>query len=673
MSRPSWIGQTLGGRYQILEMVGQGGMSAVYKARDPNLQRIVAIKLIHSHLLSDPKFLVRFEEEARAVAQLRHPNIVQVYDYNTDEDISYMVQEFLPGETLQTRLRRLNQQHRYLSLEEVIKISQDILSALGYAHQRGMIHRDIKPANIMLDVHGQAILMDFGIVKITGGESHTATGAVVGTAMYMPPELIRGEQADERSDLYSFGVTLYEMIGGYPPYEADSAMSLMMMHLNDPVPDISNLRPEIPSGLPTMIKRALSKDRMSRFSSAADMGAYLDNLKNQLNGVVVDQATSIDSSAPPGVTDQERLVEVSQTPPPTPVFEVAQSENLGEASTPKMSQSGMGEVRPHPAAEKHASAAELPQGVEATGTSNQGAEAALMSKLRSPYLIYGGLGALLILLVLVGVTIGRMMGGGGERETPLAGFPEETSAGALVGIVSETPEAAFTDTATATLDSTATHTLEPTSTSTITATPTLSALPQVAPPVDRHFARINAINLDEQNRYVVDYETFGYTEVLPGEHVHFFFNTVAPEQAGHPGSGPWFLYGGPRPFMEYNLNSRPTNAAAMCSLVANPDHSVQAESGNCWPLPNMAVLVALEENVCYAYPAEGYSQVATLPQWSMLLVRGRLPEGGWWFVQNPTNLGESCWVSTGQIYLSGDLTLVPDSTPMPATGGSTSP
>ncbi len=240
MTRPSWIGQALGGRYRIDDILGQGGMSAVYKAYDPNLKRVVAVKMIHAHLAEDPKFIIRFEEEAAAVAQLRHPNIVQVFDFNHDNDLYYMVQEFVAGETLQERLRRLNKSNRRMPLDEVIGFISNICEAAGYAHQRGIVHRDIKPANIMIDIHNQAILMDFGIVKITGGEKHTATGAVVGTALYLPPELIRGETPDARSDQYSLAVTLFEAVNGRPPYEADSAMTLMMMHLNDPLPDCAN-------------------------------------------------------------------------------------------------------------------------------------------------------------------------------------------------------------------------------------------------------------------------------------------------------------------------------------------------------------------------------------------------------------------------------------------------
>ncbi len=275
MDQPNWIGRTLSGRYRIEALLGQGGMSAVYKAIDPNLKRVVAVKLIHPHLSADPSFIQRFESEAAAVASLRHPNIVQVFDFNADSGVLYMVLEFIPGETLHDRLKRLAENQRSLTLAEAFKFALNISEAMAYAHRRGMIHRDIKPANIMLDVQGQAILMDFGIVKIMGGESHTSTGAVVGTASYMPPETIRGETADPRSDIYSLGVTLFEMLSGRPPFVADSAMTLMMMHLNDPVPDVRNFRPDIPAEVVILLEKCLAKNREDRFQSAEELSASL--------------------------------------------------------------------------------------------------------------------------------------------------------------------------------------------------------------------------------------------------------------------------------------------------------------------------------------------------------------------------------------------------------------
>ncbi len=318
MNRNNLIGQALGGRYRIDEVLGQGGMSAVYKAYDPNLKRIVAVKMIHTHLADDPKFLVRFEEEAAAVAQLRHPNIVQVFDFDHDGDLYYMVQELLPGETLQQRLRRLNEMSRRMPAAEAIEYALNICDAVGYAHLRGMIHRDIKPANIMLDTQGQAVLMDFGIVKIAGAEGHTATGALVGTALYLPPEVIRGEVPDARSDLYSLGVTMYEMVSGRPPFEADSAMTLMMQHLQEPVPDLRGLRPDVPEGLVAVIEKSLAKDRDSRYRSMAELTAALKAVQGQIEAGISLPAAHIVAGTPlPTKIEQPGAFEPAQPMPPT--------------------------------------------------------------------------------------------------------------------------------------------------------------------------------------------------------------------------------------------------------------------------------------------------------------------------------------------------------------------
>ena len=275
MAAGNWEGQTLGGRYQIGELLGQGGMSSVYKATDPNLRRSVAIKLIHPHLSNNPEFVRRFEEEATGVARLRHPNIIQMYDFNHEGGVYYMVMEYVAGETLQSRLKRLNASGRYLSLREALKYTLDICNAAGYAHQRGMIHRDIKPANVMLDVHGNAILMDFGIARMVSGQQHTATGAVLGTALYMAPEQIQGLHPDARADIYAIGVMLFEALSGHPPFEADSAMTLMMMHLNDPVPILDQLHPGLPGNIQAIVNKALEKDRSQRYQSAEEMAAAL--------------------------------------------------------------------------------------------------------------------------------------------------------------------------------------------------------------------------------------------------------------------------------------------------------------------------------------------------------------------------------------------------------------
>ena len=327
MSKNNWVGETLNGRYQIQELLGQGGMSAVYKARDPNLQRIVAVKLIHGHLSGNPDFVRRFEDEARAVAQLRHPHIVQVYDFDHDEDTYYMVLEFVPGETLQARLRRLNKADRHLDIPEALEYAAQICEAIDYAHQRGMIHRDIKPANIMLNVMGDAILTDFGIAKILGGEQHTATGAVVGTAMYMSPEQIKGVSIDERSDIYSLGVTLYEMFSGRPPYEADSAMTLMMMHLNDPIPDVRALNPQVPDEVIAIIAKALAKEREDRYASAAVFGADLRRALAHLQSPASTGETTVEAPVESDTQEQEPP-QTAELPQDTVAEQTAQAVDL---------------------------------------------------------------------------------------------------------------------------------------------------------------------------------------------------------------------------------------------------------------------------------------------------------------------------------------------------------
>ena len=335
MNQPSWIGQTLSGRYKIEAMLGQGGMSAVYKATDPNLKRVVAIKLIHPHLSSDISFVQRFESEAAAVASLRHPNIVQVYDFNNDNGVYYMVLEFIAGETLQDRMKRLVESGRQLTLDETLKFAINIADAVGYANERGIVHRDIKPANIMLDVQGQAILMDFGIVKIMGGDSHTTTGALVGTARYMSPEIIRGTSPDHRADIYSLGVTLFEMLSGRTPFVSDSAMTLMMMHLNDPVPDVRNFRSDVPAEIKRIIEKCLAKERDDRYQSGAELSK---DLRNALDKKSVSQTMKMEKkqekeTAPPSPPIVVPLPQSSYTPPP-PAYSTG---STGQNTAPKKS------------------------------------------------------------------------------------------------------------------------------------------------------------------------------------------------------------------------------------------------------------------------------------------------------------------------------------------------
>ncbi|HSM72429.1 MAG TPA: FHA domain-containing serine/threonine-protein kinase [Anaerolineales bacterium] len=290
MEQESWIGRSLGGRYEIEEMLGRGGMSAVYKATDPKLKRTVAVKLIHPHLSRDDDFIRRFKTEAASIAAFRHPNIVQVYDFDYDGENYFMVMEYIPGGTLQDQLRKLKKLETVMHPEQAIRIVIGVCDALAYAHKLGAIHRDIKPANIMLTDEEQPILMDFGLVKILNATSHTASGAIIGTARYMPPEIINDEPPDERSDIYSLGITLYEALTSAPPFDAESVLTLITMHLNDPVPDLSALRPDIPHGLMRIVNKSLEKDRNDRYSSADEIGRDLKRILPTLQTAPVSRA-----------------------------------------------------------------------------------------------------------------------------------------------------------------------------------------------------------------------------------------------------------------------------------------------------------------------------------------------------------------------------------------------
>ncbi|MFZ0546159.1 MAG: SUMF1/EgtB/PvdO family nonheme iron enzyme [Candidatus Promineifilaceae bacterium] len=289
-AKPTWIGAMLSGRYRIESMLGHGGMSTVYKGLDTHLQRTVAIKMIHPHLSERPQFVRRFEQEASAVARLRHPNILQVHDYNHDKGSYYMVLEYIPGQTLDQRLDSLKAANLRLPLAEVVHLLVPICDAVAYAHEQGIYHRDLKPSNIMINLLGQAILMDFGVAKIVGGQVHTETGATIGTATYMAPEGVKGESIDHRADLYSLGVILFEMAAGKPPYEGGSPLTVMLAHVNEPVPDIRLSNSNVPDILVSILNKALAKKPADRFQSAVEMGNALRAIGQQLTGQTIPQS-----------------------------------------------------------------------------------------------------------------------------------------------------------------------------------------------------------------------------------------------------------------------------------------------------------------------------------------------------------------------------------------------
>jgi tetratricopeptide (TPR) repeat protein/tRNA A-37 threonylcarbamoyl transferase component Bud32 len=262
---PELIGQTLGG-YRILEQIGRGGMATVYKAFQPSLDRNVAIKVLPAYYAEqDETFLKRFRIEARAVARLRHPNILMVHDYGEQDGITFIAMEYVEAGTLTERLGRP------MPLPEVEVLLRQVAAALEYAHEQGIIHRDVKPSNILLPKPDWPLLTDFGLAKIVGGAQLTQTGTIAGTPAYMSPEQGRGEKLDHRTDLYSLGIVLYEMATGLVPFKAETPMAVIVKHITEPLPLPRAINPDLSEAVERVILKALAKDPADRFAQAGEM------------------------------------------------------------------------------------------------------------------------------------------------------------------------------------------------------------------------------------------------------------------------------------------------------------------------------------------------------------------------------------------------------------------
>jgi serine/threonine-protein kinase len=268
-------GTVLADRYVLQEPAGEGGMATVWQATDRVLDRPVAVKILRPNLAEEPALLERFRAEALAAARLNHPNIVNVFDTGSEHHAAFIVMEMFEGETLRERLRR----DGYLPPEEAVAILLEVLSALQFAHENGLVHRDVKPDNILLGTDGRVKVTDFGIAKAAyEGADPTTTGSVLGSVPYLSPEQVQGNPTDGRSDVYSTGATLYEALTGRPPFEAESNLAAAMLRLTkDPVPPRA-LRPGIPRALEAIVIRALERDPDRRFASAQDMSASLSRL-----------------------------------------------------------------------------------------------------------------------------------------------------------------------------------------------------------------------------------------------------------------------------------------------------------------------------------------------------------------------------------------------------------
>jgi serine/threonine protein kinase/beta-lactam-binding protein with PASTA domain len=324
--------RVIAGRYEVGHLIGRGGMADVYEGVDTRLGRTVAIKLLKSDLANDPSFEARFRQEAQASARMAHPTIVRVYDAGEEEttDINgnphkfpFIIMEYVKGQLLRDLLHE-----RRLTLQETLDIASGVLTALEFSHRAGVVHRDIKSANIMLNEAGQVKVMDFGIARAVSDSSATMahTSGIVGTAQYFSPEQAKGETVDARTDLYSTGVLLYEMLCGRPPFKGETAVSVAYQHVSEAVIPPSQFDPSVSPELDQVVLRALAKDREERFQSAEE---FRENLLAAANGSPATIAAPV-ISAPETPIAEEPVVEPEVAPEPEAI--AAEVPDVAEAS-----------------------------------------------------------------------------------------------------------------------------------------------------------------------------------------------------------------------------------------------------------------------------------------------------------------------------------------------------
>jgi len=259
------------GPYQIINQIGKGGMATVYKAYQPSMDRNVAIKVLPSQLAESKEFTARFQQEARIIARLEHPHILPIFDYGEGDGTAYFVMRYLEAGTLKDKMVA----GRPLPLNEIDRIFTQLADALSYAHNHGIVHRDLKPANALIDSYGNIFLTDFGIAKLLESASPrlTQTDAIMGTPAYISPEQAQAAPVDQRSDIYSLGIILYEMVTGGVPFTADTPLAIILKHISDPLPPPSLIKPDVPASIERVILKALEKHPADRFSTAEEFVA----------------------------------------------------------------------------------------------------------------------------------------------------------------------------------------------------------------------------------------------------------------------------------------------------------------------------------------------------------------------------------------------------------------
>jgi hypothetical protein len=305
-ARGPLIGTTLNGRYRIESEIGSGGMSMVYLAFDETLERPVALKILHSEISRDESALERFRREARTVAQISHPHVVMVIDAGEDHGHPYIVLEYVRGETLKDRIRRLGP----LPVSEAVAYAIEIGRALEAAHERNLVHRDVKPQNVLIDEEGRAKVTDFGIARSLDLEAHQLTdaGRVIGTTDYVSPEQALGHEVTGVSDVYSLGVVLFEMLTGDVPFKGETNVMVAMKHVREDLPDVQRRRPEVSAALAGVVERATAKDLAHRYPSAAAMVRDLEEVltyEAARTGHTEGQATAVLEQLSPELTHKQ--------------------------------------------------------------------------------------------------------------------------------------------------------------------------------------------------------------------------------------------------------------------------------------------------------------------------------------------------------------------------------